>query len=122
MGIYLYKAMGPKFIKKALLSDGSVVDIVPYDFLTKPLRLWGETDKREARLINLAKGRALSWYQERADLTWLTLTDKTGDIAPGMTVWQVSPGTWPIVDDGELDHYAFTKRIRSAKIMEMVNA
>jgi hypothetical protein len=120
MGIYIYQAMGPKFIRQARLSDGSVSNIVPYDFLCKPLRCWGEPDKRDTRLMNLAKGRALRWYQERADLQWIVLTDKTGEIAPGMTAWNVSPGVWPIVDDGELDHYAFTKRIQTAKVLDFV--
>jgi hypothetical protein len=124
MGAYCYNAMAPKLIKRATLSNGLTALVVPYNFLFKPIGGWSRRLEsiRQRRIVNLTKARVNRWYDQKLDLSWIVLTDKTGEILPGMTAWQVKPSSNPIVVDDEIDWKAFKGYIAMAKIITVLEA
>ena len=124
MGAYYYNAMAPKLIKRATLSNGQTVAVVPYNYLLKPIGGWSGRQEsiRQTRLMNLTAGRVNRWYQNRVDLSWIVLSNKTGEILPGMTAWQVKPASNPLVVDDELDWKACSGYIATAKIVAVLEA
>jgi hypothetical protein len=124
MGAYCYHALAPKLIKRATLSNGLTVAVVPYTYLFKPIGGWsGHLESiRQRRIVNLTKARVNRWYEQKVDLSWIVLSNKEGEILPGMTAWQVKPSSNPIVVDDEIDWKVCSGYIATAKIVAVLEA